>query len=796
MLLNRGSVRRWGSRAAVTAGLVLAGVGWAGCGQVKATELVAGVSSQVAVPSYLQSVVITVYFDDVEQVFEGVYPVYDSGDPSGAFVRLPRTLGVVKGPTEGVVRITVAGFTQPVDDQTIGAFNGSDPEVGTTTSPVSLGGGAQILRRSTQPYSEGQILYVPLPLHYACYSVDCDAMGTNCNPNPTTADSEPCTCKGGQCVPAYTDPSSLPPYNDSLVYGTTNTCFRPFTNYTVTPPLPGCMDYEVTPQLVGDPSDCIFAIPTTPSAAGAGTYSNPDFPPPLVSAAAAPGPTGPGLNVRAVFDNIVSEVLDYEGLCPDTWPPASGAFPQDGYCNYADAPQKFRLAPGLCQQYLGTSTTHEITLLEANAACPPKTIFQPICQDTIEGPPQPDFVDGGVASDDAGGICSAPNVLTPAPSALYILFDKSSGMRDFLGPSGLGEVLGLSLTNPVFQQTVVGLMYTPAQQADCASSQNEFALDIQADSGVAGIAEGTVPFEFSGLAQADIANSLLNQGTIDAGALPSGNAPWYLEAALDGAYTALENIPNGQQFNRRAVMLFYDRDFDVSPTDCPAHADAISEATAAFEQNHLETYAVYLGNADYPDGGVPGNPIQHGELLAQGFSTGVKYFANASSQQPGAAQATAGQALASVVADMGSCVYEIPGLFVPGAQISFPKYPQLGSSAAVTPVTVSYAPSCALDDGSTNALYVFDNQHIRICQNTCSALVTSITNDEIYSAARNAGRTTPLPPLPFNVTWSYACGNIPDAAIVESGSAAPAPDAGEDAAGEDAAVGGEDAGPG
>ena len=210
MRLNRGSVNRWVSRAAVSAALALAGVGWAGCGQVKANELVAGDISQVAVPSYLQSVVITLYFDDTELVFEGNYPVYDSGQP-GAYVRLPRTLGVVKGPTQGVVRITVAGFTQSIDDPTVGAFNGFDPEVGTTTAPVAKGGGAQILRRSTQPYSEGQILYVPLPLHYSCYSVDCDALGTNCNPNPATADSEPARARGASAFPRTPIPRPCPP---------------------------------------------------------------------------------------------------------------------------------------------------------------------------------------------------------------------------------------------------------------------------------------------------------------------------------------------------------------------------------------------------------------------------------------------------------------------------------------------------------------------------------------------------------------------------------------------------------
>ncbi|MGO9710042.1 MAG: hypothetical protein ACLQBL_14335 [Polyangiaceae bacterium] len=805
MRLNR-SVVRWVSRGAVVGTLALAGVMWAGCGQTKATEFVAGVNSQIQVPAYMQTVVITVNLDGVE-AFNQTYPVYDSSQ-TGAVVRLPRTLGVVRGTENGTVTITVAGFTAP-STADYGAFNGLDPDVGTGEEPISNGGGAQILRRSRQPYVDGQILYVPMPLRYSCYNVDC---GPASDPDPNCADDS-CTCKGGVCGPPDVDPTTLPPYSDPLVYGTTNTCFRPFSDSSCPvgsngqPSECGCMDYEVTPQPIGDPSDCIFAMPGTPSAAGAGPYQNPDFSPPLVAAAS----TGGGLNVRAVFDNIVSEVLDYEGNCPATWPPAQGVNPQEGYCNYADAPQKFRLAPGLCQMYLGLSTAHEITLLEAAATCPSKTVFQPICQDTIEGPPQPDFLDGGVASPVANGFCAAPNVLEPAKSALYILFDKSSGMRDFLGPQGLGEVLGLSLTNPVFQQTQVGMMYTPALQTDCtaigAGGNNEYALDILPDAGVAA-PEGTVPFEYSSLAQGDIANSLLAQGTPDAGAIPSGSNLWYLEAALAGAYRGLQNLDPQGLFNRKAVMLFYDRDFDTAGPDCSGAVPAITVANQALTTNNLETYAVYLANADYPpgvdDAGVPGDPVGHGQQLAQGLSPHGQYFFNASSQASGAAAANAALALASVVADLGSCVYQVPGIFVPGSQLSFPDYatlftPPAGTTPQVSTVTVNYSDTgCGLDDANTNPIYVFDNQHIRICQNTCQRLVTSITDNEIATGQRNQGRVTPLPPLPQDVTWSFSCVNIPEAGIVESGSAPNViggEDAGEDAAVEDAG-GIVDAGPG
>jgi hypothetical protein len=769
---------RTGAMACV---LAVVAVGWAGCSGKTVTEYVAGFSTQVQVPRDLQSIIIRV---DVAgyNAFQHDYAVYDGK------VRLPRTLGIVDANTPAGTPITVTVYGYSVPDQAAGyqsfGDNTTAPTVGTTEQSGSgackVGdsvcaaqkyGGARILRASRQPYVPGQIIFLPMPIHFSCYDVDCGPYGegTSAACQAEANKGETCTCKAGQCVPPDTDPTLLPPFSNPLIYGATNTCFRPFSDQDANGKTqPGCMDLEVAPQPVGDPSLCIFALPGTPSAADAGPYVNPDFPPPLVAAASSGG----GLNVRAVFDNLVSEVLDYEGTCPATFPPPLGQKPEEGYCTYADAPQKFRLAPGLCAQYLGQSKSHVITLMEASAACPSKTEFQPICDDSVQGPPQPTLIDGGQSGD---GVCNATNPLKPAKSALYVLFDRSSGMRDFFGPTGLGEVLGLSLTNPVFQQTQVGLMYPPANSGDCQSSQNEFALDIQPDAG--GVAEGgTVPFEFSGQAQGDIANSLLNQGTADGGSFPSGSAPWFLEAALAGAYSALQNINGAAQFNRRAVMLLVDRDFNVSPnTDCPQHDDAITEAAAALAAG-LETYVVYLANADYPDSGVPGQPFTHAKALAGGLTLGGQYFFDSSSQDKETQKTQTGLALASVIADLGSCVYEVPLHFVPGVKLSFPDYaPVFAGHPPAPTVTVSYSPDCLADDATSNPLYVFDNQHIRVCQKTCARLVASIIADEKIGAAYNAPNPTsptPIPAPPFDVGWGYACGTaIPDASIVESGSA-------------------------
>ena len=318
MRLNR-SVVRWVSRGAVVGTLALAGVMWAGCGQTKATEFVAGVDSQIQVPAYMQTVVITVNLDGVE-AFNQTYPVYDSSQ-TGAVVRLPRTLGVVRGTENGTVTITVAGFTAP-STADYGAFNGLDADVGTGEEPISNGGGARILRRSRQPYVNGRD-----PLRADAASLLLlqrglrSGMGSPIRIARTTA-----ARARGACAARRMSTRPRSPLRRSARLRHDEHLLPPFQRLGCPvgsngqPSECGCMDYEVTPQPIGDPSDCIFAMPGTPSAAGAGPYQNPDFSPPLVAAAS----TGGGLNVRAVFDNSCRRYSTTRGIAPPPGPRRRG----------------------------------------------------------------------------------------------------------------------------------------------------------------------------------------------------------------------------------------------------------------------------------------------------------------------------------------------------------------------------------------------------------------------------------------------------------------------------------------
>ena len=108
--------------------------------------------------------------------------------------------------------------------------------------------------------------------------------------------------------------------------------------------------------------------------------------------------------------------------------------------------------------------------MTASAGCAPKTQYQPVCDDSIQGAPQPTLPDGGSSVD---GGCNVVTKLTPAPSALYVLWDKTSGMRDFFGGKAFSTVLGLSLGDPAFKQTQIALKYTPGLQSDCSVSSDK-----------------------------------------------------------------------------------------------------------------------------------------------------------------------------------------------------------------------------------------------------------------------------------------------------------------------------------
>jgi hypothetical protein len=384
-------------------------------------------------------------------------------------------------------------------------------------------------------------------------------------------------------------------------------------------------------------------------------------------------------------------------------------------------------------------------------------------------------------------------------------------MTDFFGSAALSQVLSLSLGDPVFAQTQVAFSYTPAPQPtgsqtvspDCASgSPNTYATPL-------------LNFLPSAQQQVNIGNNLLSEGDEDGGVptlpdgglvLPQGPAPgeiavpWYPEAALAGAYGALlsKAASSSVAYNRLAVMMFFDRDVYTNDEpsnviDCNAsganHASAQLEAQQALAAHGIETYVVYLANQDYSNG-APAQWATDAQQLAGGLSSTSQYFFNASNgHDPTLAEETESLALASIVSDLGSCVYVNPGNMGPDAVLSYPTPASLlASYAENNPLFIQYAnvvnaPSCANDDGNTNQLWVYDHQHIRVCQNTCANIVAAVQADEEHTASVNITRQSEglptIAPAGITVSGVEPCESGPiDASIVESGSAPTNYDAG------------------
>jgi hypothetical protein len=343
----------------------------------------------------------------------------------------------------------------------------------------------------------------------------------------------------------------------------------------------------------------------------------------------------------------------------------------------------------------------------------------------------------------------------------------------------------------------VAFSYTPATSADCSAKGNTSTY-----------ATPLFPFQPSAQAQVAIANSLLNEGDEDGGVaslsdggliLPQGPAPgatpvpWYPEAALAGAYSEVLSYAASSSlaYNRLAVMMFFDRDVQTNPPadDCGgALPSAQLEAQQALAANGIETYVVYLKNQDYPNG-APANWATDAQQLAGGLSSTSQYFFNAGTGSSAQLEETEALALASVVSDLGSCVYENPGNLGPDAVLSYPTAESLLASYALNnPLAIQYAnvvnaTSCANDDGKTNLLWVYDHQHIRVCQNTCAQIVAAVQADEEHTASQNITRQSQgLPTLAapgITVSGVEPCESSPiDAAVVESGSAPTNYDAG------------------
>lgn len=249
----------------------------AGCSSKPATQFTVGVQSQIQVPKDLKTIRITASAGGTRG-FCATYPVEDGT------ARLPQSLALAPGGDPNTaVTVTVIGFEKTKNDVD-GTFRDECLIPSVSADPADVDR-AQIVRRSRQPYAPAKNVYVPMPLKYSCYGVDCK-------------DGQ--TCKGGKCVDPAVDIASLPVYAPDLLYGNTSTCFDE----------DACLGDAVGPTIV-DAATCLYEIPPGSNLRDA------------------------GMNVRAVFEGGGVEILDLSV--------EEGFFIPD-----ATKPNRFQLAAGVC----------------------------------------------------------------------------------------------------------------------------------------------------------------------------------------------------------------------------------------------------------------------------------------------------------------------------------------------------------------------------------------------------------------------------------------------------------------
>jgi len=516
-------------RHALVIGLCATGAAiGSGCEGKQATEYVTGISTQVTVPRDLKSVRVEVNVGGVPQFCRG-YRVYDGR------VQLPRSLGTFPSSdgalASGPVTYTILGLSE------------ADPE--SSANPLFTGCAAptangetrpRILRRSRQPYVPDEILFLPMPLKFACFEKYCP---------------EDQTCKGGKCVSAtLSDPiKTLPRYRPELVDGTGGDCFRASQ----------CMAASL-PAIPVDPATCTYAVAATPSAPGTSF----GLPNPFGTQQA-----GSGVNVEVVYDGgLVREILDID--------------PEEGFSiPDPSKPQQFRLAEGLCEMVKGAAgVEHRISAVRASGTCQAKRLSQPLCAaDQLAamgvGP-------DGVAPVSAD-VCRS-TVLEPPESALMVVVDDTKRHESFFTSLNkapdpgdeetfIDAAIRTALSDPAFQRTDLGLFYANASKCTTPTAP----ADLE-------------PAKAPAVRDAVLANLK---------ARPPVDAAVGLEATLNRAYTELGKDKYASFF-RRAVLVFGNGGFEDAAicTAPPRPTPRSAAAGAAAGPRPIQTYVMQVVKRD------------------------------------------------------------------------------------------------------------------------------------------------------------------------------------------------------
>jgi hypothetical protein len=606
-----------------------------GCGATRSTGIVIGVSTQARVPKEIQAVRVLVRRAD-ETVSCTTTTVTDPR-------ALPQT-ELVTGAGGQDLTVTVAGFASPP---------------GGACADLSK---ALLVRRAHTRMVDGETLYLPMPLRYACFDVTC-------------AEGE--TCAAGACVSAEIPPETLVDYADPLVFGTTSFCLSESR----------CFETRV-PALLLDRAACVFQL------TGDVTVDA-------------------GINVEILHDNLSREVLDLD--------------PREGFTVDATKPDRFALAPALCARF----RDRRISAVFAGAGCPSKTALNPLCRDDApEG-------DAGYPPAEAAELCTSPAELVPAPSALYLLMDRSHSMERYFGDdpttgfaTSFRETLDLALQWPILRKALVGFRFLPASIEDCTRTPNSFGA----------LEHGTtdaVPFGAPEVVHGSI------RGLLDPSAVDPLDRPVFLDAVLrrEGAYAAFAQLGDASRFAARQLVVLGNRDLWAHCS--PAHGDPAALASDARRDLGILTGTLLLAAPDGVDQGGR-DPYVDAVSIAH---AGTGPFCDGTFDP-----LIAARGVLSALSDLGSCLYDPPpqldlagdpfALF--SAKISY--FDFLESSR----VDVPYSSLCGRGASSSNG-WNLDEGRVRLCGQSCRDLRLLLETGALYAIQHHA------PPPDVELRYAPRC---------------------------------------
>jgi hypothetical protein len=351
----------------------------------------------------------------------------------------------------------------------------------------------------------------------------------------------------------------------------------------------------------------------------------------------------------------------------------------------------------------GIPAVHRITAVRVSGTCQAKSPYQPLCASDQLASMGLD--PGGLSQNPTPPSGCKPTELRPPSAALVVLADDTHN-SDLFYTQAAQSTLGLSIADPAFQKTELGLGFFPGP-GSCAAP---------------GSFTEVVPPKLARLAKNDVVGQFQAVAANNGALLKPIDAPVNLDGALRDAYSVLSGAQY-QSYYRRAVLVLGNRGFDQATCgQTPAQRAAAAETQA----NKIQTYVLMLArNTQVAD--VSFVPAGSNELAVSG-GTGHVYDARS---DKGPAQ----DAFQTVVNDLATCVYDVPaGATRPDSTATLSYTDPINPFATTKSLAFNAACNAEQVNGEGFGLDPTNDRRMYLCKASCDAYRGVLRNASLYAA--------------------------------------------------------------